>query len=121
MFTERNFAIGLLILAILYFVLTGILIFFKADESRYESDDDFVNADKRRKRLNILKCIMNDEENPKVENPYALQIDSIKETVPVSMLSPSHQRCHGRFIFELNQLKEIDSGILDQAKQQTER
>ena len=117
MFTERNFAIGLLILATLYFILTGILIFFKVEETRYESsyfnpnDDDYVNANKI-KRLAIYKCIVNDEENPKVENPYT-QVDSMKETVPVSMLSPAHQRCHGRFIFELNQLKDIDSPILD--------
>ena len=118
MFTERNFAIGLLILATLYLVLTGILIYFKVEETRYESshfnpnDDDYVSVNKKRMRLNILKCIVNDEENPKVENPYT-QIDSMKETVPVSMLSPVHQRCHGRFIFELNQLKDIDSSILE--------
>ena len=117
-FTEINFALGLMIIATLYFILTGILIYLKLKQNRYESsnfnpnDDDYVNASKQRKKPVIFRYIQDDEEKAIVENHF-VKNNRIKQTVPVASISPAHQKCHGRFIFELNQLKDIDSGMFD--------
>ena len=107
-----------MIIATLYFILTGILIYLKLKQNRYESsnfnpnDDDYVNASKQRKKPVIFRYIQDDEEKAIVENHF-VKNNRIKQTVPVASISPAHQKCHGRFIFELNQLKDIDSGMFD--------
>ena len=105
-FTESNLAIGLIILAVLYFILTAFVLFSEQKEQRYENDDDYVNADTKKKVDISFEQTWNDEENPIKDNRRS-SIEGVKLTVPVERVSPAHQYCKGRYIYELNQLTTV--------------